>query len=118
MFNPHYLKKIEPESACLDSLLSLPFIKESMLSELQEEFPKFMALVDGISPEYSVLNFWRDNTATLPKWSETDKNIMLIQASSAAAERVFSLLNNSFGDQQLSSLEDYLEASLMLQYNY
>ena len=89
-----------------------------MLSELQEEFPKFMALVDGISPEYSVLNFWRDNTATLPKWSETAKNIMLIQASSAAAERVFSLLNNSFGDQQLSSLEDYLEASLMLQYNY
>ena len=33
------------------------------------------------------------------------------------AERVFSILKNSFGDQQLSALEDYLEASLILQYN-
>ena len=33
-------------------------------------------------------------------------------------ERVFSLLNNSFNSQQCSSLEDYIEASLMLQYNH
>ena len=38
--------------------------------------------------------------------------------SSAAAERVFSLLSNSFGARQESSLEDYIQASIMLQYNY
>ena len=32
-------------------------------------------------------------------------------------ERVFSLLNNSFKEQQYSSLEDYIETSIMLQYN-
>ena len=40
-----------------------------------------------------------------------------MQPSSAAAERVFSLLNNSFNAKQRSSLEDYIEGSVMLQYN-
>ena len=37
--------------------------------------------------------------------------------SSAACERVFSLLKNMFGDLQHSSLADYIQASLMLKYN-
>ena len=31
---------------------------------------------------------------------------------------VFSLLSNSFGDQQTSALEETIETSIMLQYNY
>ena len=42
---------------------------------------------------------------------------LLVQPSSAAYERVFSLLNSSFSSQQQSSLQGYIEA-LMLQYNY
>ena len=34
--------------------------------------------------------------------------------SSAAVERAFSLLANSFGDRQQNALEDYVEASVML----
>ena len=45
------------------------------------------------------------------------KTWLLVQPSSAAAERVFSLLQNSFSQRQSSSLEDYIETSLMLQYN-
>ena len=44
-------------------------------------------------------------------WSTAFKLVLLVQPSSAAAERVFSLLRQS------SSLEDYIETSLMLQYN-
>jgi len=40
-----------------------------------------------------------------------------VQPSSASSERVFSLFNNSFGPQQNSALQDYIETSLMLQYN-
>ena len=39
------------------------------------------------------------------------------QPSSIAAERVFSLLKNSFSEQQSSALEDNIELLLMLQYN-
>ena len=41
----------------------------------------------------------------------------LIQPSSAVAERVFSILNNTFTDRQDNTLQDYLESSVMLQYN-
>ncbi len=37
--------------------------------------------------------------------------------NSAAAERVFSLLKSMFGDQQMSALEDMIEAALALNYN-
>jgi len=45
------------------------------------------------------------------------KQVLLVQPSSAAAERVFSLLSAAFSDQQDSALADYLQASVMLQYN-
>ena len=44
--------------------------------------------------------------------------VLLVQPSSAGAERAFFfLLSNSFGCRQDNSLQDYIEASLMLQYN-
>ena len=43
--------------------------------------------------------------------------ILLLQPSSAAAERVFSLLSNSFKENQQNALEDYISTSVMLQYN-
>ena len=36
---------------------------------------------------------------------------------STASERVFSLLTNSFGERRNSSLQDYIEASIMMQNN-
>ena len=42
---------------------------------------------------------------------------LLVQPSSAAAERVFSLLESSFSQRQSSALEDYISLSVMLQYN-
>ena len=52
----------------------------------------------------------------LSAWAKSAKKVLLAQPSAAAAERVFSLMKHSFGDQQLSSPEDYLETSLLLQY--
>ena len=53
----------------------------------------------------------------LPKWVNDFRLELLVQPSSAAAERVFSILQR-FTAQQQSSLEDYLELSVMLQYNF
>ncbi len=57
------------------------------------------------------------NSQSLPKWSEAARQLVLVQPSSAAAKRVFSLLNASFSEQQQQSLNDYVETSVMLQYN-
>ena len=40
---------------------------------------------------------------------------LLVQPSSAAAECVFYVLNSSFDSQQDRALQDYIEASVMLQ---
>ena len=57
-------------------------------------------------------------TGPRPNWANVCKIILLVQPSSAAAERVFSLLQNTFSRQQSRSLEDYVAVSMMLQYNY
>ena len=53
----------------------------------------------------------------LPRWATAVKQVLLIQPSSAAAERVFSILKASFNEQQDCALVDYIQASVMAQYN-
>ena len=55
---------------------------------------------------------------TLPKWAAVVRKILLVQPSSRAAERVFSLLNSNFSKGQEAALEETVEASIMLKYNY
>ena len=69
---------------------------------------------DSVRP----LDWWKRNSTDLPKWSAAAVKVLLIQPSSATTERVFSLLKASFSEQQDHSLQDYIEVSLMFQYNY
>ena len=43
--------------------------------------------------------------------------VFAISPNSASCERVFALLKNLFGEQQMSALADYVQAALMLNYN-
>ena len=47
----------------------------------------------------------------------TVEKLVLVQPSSAAAERVFSLFVTMFGVQQHDALKDMIEAALMLRVN-
>ena len=57
LFSPHYVKKIKPECAPLNSLLNLPFITSSILNELTDEFPMYVVATNDISAEYAALTF-------------------------------------------------------------
>ena len=81
------------------------------------ELPWYIAITDGVSTEVQKTMWWKNHETVLPKWSSACKLAPLVQPSSAAAERVFSVLSNSFRDQEMHSLEDYIETSVMLQYN-
>jgi hypothetical protein len=50
-------------------------------------------------------------------WWEAVRLVVLVQPSSAAAERVFSLLKNFWSIQQNRALSDTIRASLFLAYN-
>ena len=68
-------------------------------------------------PPTQKVEWWQHHAEKLPNWSSAVKKVLLVQPSSAAAERVFSILNASFNDQQDHALADYLQATVMLQYN-
>ena len=50
-------------------------------------------------------------------WALAARITLGLTPNSAACERVFSLLKNMFGEQQMAALADYISAALMLKYN-
>ena len=50
-------------------------------------------------------------------WALAARITFGLTPNSAACERVFSLLKNMFGEQQMAALADYISAALMLKYN-
>ena len=95
-----------------------PFLTDEIISELKDELPAYLARCADTDDSVCPLDWWKRNSTDLPKWSAAAAKVLLIQPSSAATERVFSLLKASFSEQQDHSLQDYIEASLMFLYNY
>ena len=65
----------------------------------------------------NVLRFWRENKSKLKVWARAERIVFAMPSTSASSERVFALLKNMFGDQQLSAMGDYIQAALMLSFN-
>ena len=65
----------------------------------------------------ALLTFWSTQGKKMPTWREAAKIVFAIPPSSAASERVFSLLKAMFGEAQDSNLADVIQAALMLRYN-
>ena len=68
-----------------------------------------MGVLDFIIMGPRVLDF--------PAWALAARVAFAISPNSAACERVFALLKNMFGEQQMSVLKDYIQAALMLRSN-
>ena len=79
----------------------------SIIADLKAELATYMACCDGVSAETPICDWWRNHQSEIPKLANACKRVLLCQPWSAAAERVFSLLNNSFSDRLPHSLEDY-----------
>ena len=117
-FDPSKINELKPCSSDIYNLRVLPFMdSDDIIDELKHELPTYMAIVDGTSADANKLEWWKNHASKVPKWSRGCRAILLLQPSSAAADRVFSLLTNSFKEQQTQALEDYIETSVMLQYN-
>ena len=108
------LAKVKP----LGALADLTKMKEQLPIYLQRaaNFTANYADVDAFTE--SVLKWWRSNSdSQLSAWSEAARMVFAMSPNSASCERVFALLKAMFGEAQLSSLRDYVQAALMLRYN-
>ena len=105
---------------CLKRTKSTDFSSD-LRGDLKKELPEYLSRAAEFSPEGDVKSsdrgrkFWAFNASHLPCWFYVALLVAIYSPSSAAAERVFSRLRRCFGADNLNSLADYIEASLMWQ---
>ena len=116
LFSPSKMYELRPTASDIDCLKSFPFL-DAMIPGLKSELPNYLAAAGNVSAQVDSLTWWKIHEDDLPLWAKACKMVLLVQPFSAAAERVFSVLQGSFSRQQYRSLEDYVELSVMLQYN-
>ena len=126
VFNPSYAASVQLTGAHVDALAVVtPIGQLCSLAALKAELPAYVAAVAGVViPSTDIADFtaqvlawWRANASQIPAWASAARIVFALSPNSASCERVFSLLESMFGDEQMSSLADYLQAALMLRYN-
>jgi hypothetical protein len=125
-FDPNFAH-VHVDAVFIDSMAAItPLAGLGMLPDLKRELPLYLSAaqhapaLDKSSVETyseSLLKWWRVNGNSFPAWAKAARVAFALSPNSASCERVFALLKNMFDADQLSSLADQLQASLMLAYN-
>jgi len=118
LFDPVKVFEFNHCSNDIDHLKAVSFLSDK-LEDLKKDLPSYVAKVDSVLSTINKLEWWHKYTNEPPHWSAVCKLVLLVQPSSAATERVFSLMSNCFFslDKQTYSLEETIETSVMLQYH-
>ena len=117
LFWPQKINDLNPDSEAIDSLRAFPFLQDQvLLSNLKAKLPHYLASTVDLGSKC-----WSTWLVESSHWNPSSLvgNCFpgYVISTSAAAEWVFSLLTNTFSERQDASLHDYIETSLMLQFN-
>ena len=126
-FDPSFAKD-HLDAAFVDAMSAItPLNALGMLDDLKQQVPQYLAAAAATAPDFdrasvadyseAILGWWRANGSMFPAWALAARIVFAISPNSAACERVFALLKNLFGDEQMSALADYVQAALMLNYH-
>lgn len=88
-----------------------------MFATLRAAIPSLEVRLEKGKDTFSIGDWWKNAALKLPKTAIVLRGVLTHAINSAPPERVFSILNDSFDADQKRSLNDYVELSLMLQYN-
>ena len=85
------ITEMNPGAVKVEDLKGFPhFNNRTLISNLKAEHPVYLAKVAGISSEKDPSIWWNNCSTYLPYWSAAAKNVILVQPSSATADRAFS----------------------------
>ena len=101
---------------------------DGIVPKMKAELPIYHALISSITPleqrkdalgndTFDIADFWSKAASKLPAMALALRGVMAHSPNSAPPERVFSIMGNTFDDNQETALNDYVELSLQLQYN-
>ena len=96
LFVPSKVQEMRIDAQVLDSLSVFPFFDTVEIAQLKTELPNYIAACEDIDPLHNILTFWKNHASSLPHWAMAASKVLVVQPSSAAAERVFSLLKHLF----------------------
>ena len=116
-FDPVVAQSLKLTSEKIEALQHFSFLQESA-PQLQAELPTYLAAIKDVelTTDEQKLEWWSRQTE-VPGWSAAVSKLLVVQPSSAASERVFSLMNTFFNKQQEHTLESTIETALMLRFN-
>ena len=142
LINPFYIRDCHPPHQLYRELISsLEYFRQDEVDAMVEEIDVYAILVDNLPhrphalPRHGydtrvlemkehcetimsdTIAFWIKYKDKLPNLYKLCHYLIAFPPSSASVERVFSVLQRSFGDKQTSSLEDYVTLSVMYQCN-
>ena len=95
---------------------------ESLCQEMMTEWKDLVNLyadlreATNLSPA-ELHSFWATNYSKVPAWGRAARIFCLLQPSSAAAERAFSIWRTSVGDQQTVTLEDRQRLTMQIKFS-
>jgi hypothetical protein len=87
---------MQPRAVDLDSLKSFPFFSDDVIKGLKDELPVYLSKCTDTDPDSCPLEWWKRNSGDIPTWSACARKVLLVQPSSAASERVFSITTGFF----------------------
>lgn len=130
-FDPGFVKNGKLTPAHIDTMTEIPWLDGQTVLLLQSERSEYVAAVKASTLSFdstamkdfsdNVLTFWRaigsQKECKLPTWRDEARRAFCVTPNSAAAERVLSVLERTFDSSQESSLSDYIETAVMLEYN-
>ena len=126
IFDPIYAVDLEYEDAknLIKGLREYdPLDDDVTILKLIDSFNRFQLKAERIqnaSSNIDIMQWHYDNChgdENLEVWYDACAMVALVQPSSGASERVFSLLKQFWGDQQVHALSDTILLSLFLAYN-
>jgi len=101
LFCPVSVQWLRPTDASVESLRAFSFLEsDAIINGLKAELPVYLAAAEHVNVlnEEQKVEWWLRKEERLPCWATVVEQVLLIQPSSAAAERVFSILKASFNE--------------------
>ena len=97
--------------------INMKFLTSQHVLQLRAELPAFVAQARDMDVDVDVLHWFKQRCKVIPAWSAYFKKVVIIAPSSAASERVFSVLRRVRDSDQDTALFDATQVAVMGAFN-
>ena len=93
----YYQQRLDQEmnidKQAVDSIAFFPLFDTVELQHFKTELPNHIAACEDVDASHGVCTLWKNDESMLPHWSAAACKVAVARLLSAAAEKVFSVLN-------------------------